>query len=417
MKRKLSVSSGDKGWRDVDPAASLSDFANKLQLFERALPAAADVLLLPLNTRLTDYATNENLFPLTTKPVRNALSAAGLKADLYDDGRERSELVLRSANVLFPILFFVGNAAVSVGLNMLAGWIYDRWKNAKREQRDIIGVEYAVFENGQIVRWRRIEGSPSHVQQLLVEEAERCEGSLDQIKSPRLAVARRGDRNGKTVAKRFMEEARTLIAEAELVSQQGDRNRSEELYRRSLHKIRDASLVDPENSYHRIYLHHIGRRIHSRFSCPNPPTDGSYTVSCPVLLSHTKGGFSIGGSAKPMCSICQGDAFTCPHEAGQIYNEVIAKRVLNTCNICGKETCDHFEDQVYDQVNAYVIISDLKLDHVSYVENPEDPLCCIQSRTMDRDEVWRELSPDERIAFKYGETVLHCHHCLICKGN
>ncbi len=417
MKRKFLVNSGERGWVDVDPAASVSDFANKLQLSEHALSVAADVLLLPLNTRLTDYTTNENLFPLTTKPVRNALSAAGLGADLYDDGRERSELVLRSANVLFPILLFAKDAAVSVGLGILASLIYDRWKNAKHEQPDTLRVEYAVFENGQMVCWRRIEGSPSHVQQLLVEESARREGSLGQRKSPRLAVAKRGGRSGNTMAKRFMKEGRALIAEAELVFQQGDANCSEALYRRSLHKIRDASLVDPENSYHRIYLHHIGRRIHSKFSCPNPPTDGSYTLSCPVLLSHTKGGFSIGGSAKPMCSICCGDAFTCPHEAGQIYDGVVAKRVLNTCNICGKETCGHLEGQVHDQVEAYVIISHLTLDHISYVENPEDPLCCIQSRTMGRDEVWRELSPDERRTFKYGETVLHCHHCLICKGS
>ena len=83
-----------------------------------------------------------------------------MQSCFYDDKKEKCELILNSADIVLPILLFAGNVAVSVGLNILANRIYDRWIKPEAKQPPSIKVEYIeIDQQGTIIRWRRIEGT------------------------------------------------------------------------------------------------------------------------------------------------------------------------------------------------------------------------------------------------------------------
>lgn len=77
-----------------------------------------------------------------------------------------------------------------------------------------------------------------------------------------------------------------------------DKKSAEKLCRDALGPMRSAMLLDPSIEKYRAQLHAYGRQVHDLFGCQLGMENGSYAVSCPVMLSHSQMGFSIGASAK-----------------------------------------------------------------------------------------------------------------------
>lgn len=412
-------------WQDVPNDGSLDTFAKLTNLSSQSLRLTEPgVVLLPNNAILVEVSRNENLFTPTTKDILVAMQDGGVQARLYDDGRKRRELILKSADVTLPILFFLGGLAASVPLGILASWIYDRWIKTDAKRPPSISAEYAKIDlNGAVIRWRRIEGSVTDVQRLLSEES--------QVLANQDSANRTG--TSTTVHEKAPEEswwashcknsadaalitAKDLIQKAEEAINSKKMDVAETFFRRGLVNIRKALLWEPEEKAHSKYLHDVGRRIHDIFGCQVKFKDGLYWVTCPVMLSHSKGGFSIGGSGKAICSICGKIFFDCPHVKGRTYDSVIAKRHHDICNICRQRECEHKGGETYNGVQAFALIVELNLDHVSFVQNPANPLCVFYSYSVPKSDLVEMLPEDERDRVIYGETIIHCHHCLVCKG-
>lgn len=412
-------------WQDVPNDGSLDTFAKLTKLGSQSLRLTEPgVAILPNNAILAEVSRDENLFTHTTKDVLVAMQDGGVQAHLYDDGREKRELILKSADVILPILFFLGGAVASVCLSILANWIYDRWIKIDAKQPPSIRAEYAEIDrNGAVIRWRRIEGPVSDVQRLLSEESQVL---AKQDSSNRTVVST-------TVHEKALEEswwashcknsadtalvtAKDLIQKAEEAINSKKMDVAETFFRRGLVNIREALLWEPEEKAHSKYLHDVGRRIHNIFGCQLKFKDGLYWVTCPVILSHSKGGFSIGGSGKAICSICGKNIFDCPHVKGRTYDSVMAKRHHDICNICRQRECEHKEGETYNGVQAFALLVELNLDHVSFVQNPANPLCVFHSYSVPKSDLLEMLPEDERDRIIYGKTIINCHHCLVCKG-
>ena len=211
-------------------------------------------------------------------------------------------------------------------------------------------------------------------------------------------------------------EAQALITRAKVAYRQGQQPAAESLCRESLQKLREAHLFEPTDPMHRQRLHEAGRMVHDTFGCHLEFREGSYWVNCPVLLSHSEVGLSIGGSAKVICSICGQDNFICPHVKGRRYNGVVATRWLGLCSICLERDCSHSAGEIHDGIEACGIVTEIALDHVALVQNPANPLCVIESHSLTESDLLRSLPKEGRESFVYGETIVDCHHCRICKG-
>jgi len=398
-------------WTELPHDGSLADFAQRNHL-DRDKLTPHGVLILPYNTMLSSER-GVDVFPAMTKEVLATLNDNGVTAELYD-ARARQTLVRKSADILLPILLFAGNAVVSVGLNLLASWIYERYATHRVPGK--LRVEYAELgETGRVVRWRRVEGLADQVCALLREEA--GTSSLTPGVSHAKNAPPASEEHGRLQAEIASAAANELIREADHLLKTGRADVSEGLYRRALRKLREAMLWAPNECERRAYLHKIGARIHDQFGCTVPLRDGTYSVECPVLLSHARGGFSVGGSAQSTCSICGQDSLTCPHQNGHRYDHVLARRVSSAlCNICGEQDCHHVQGTTYDGVRAFSIITEMRIDEVSLVDRPANPLAVIERYTLSASDVSSMLSAHEHDSFVYGTTILACHHCKRCAG-
>ena len=197
-----------------------------------------------------------------------------------------------------------------------------------------------------------------------------------------------------------LEKAQLLIQHAERALRTERIADAEDLFRRSLNHLREAVLWHPEKNYVRTYLHEVGRRIHDLFGCTIEFKDGKYFISCPVRLSHVEVGFSVGGSAKVLCSICAEDILDCPHIKGHVYDEVIAKHHHDICNICGERLCNHTEGESYNEVRAFGRIVEMDLDHISLVPNPANPLAVVTGYSLIKSDLLEGLPKVERKHFK-----------------
>ncbi len=427
MRRRNSPDNSTIEWQSIQNDGKLDSFAEFNQLNTEALRLTEPgVIVLPSNSMLLDMSKENNLFPRASKDVLKLLRGSGLAAHLYDDGKDKREIICDSADVILPTLLFLGDKAIAVALSVLAGWIYDRWVRRRLQQQPSLRVEYAeVASNDTIVRWRRVEGPASEVQRLLSEEAQLHEES-DPLSETKTSGPESADECGdpeewwenhcRNLANAALKTACDLIRKADESIAEKKMDTAESLYRESLVKIREATLLEPENEAHRLYLHDVGRHIHDTFKCTLEFRDGSYYVTCPVMLSHTKGGFSIGGSGISICTICGKNSLDCSHTMGEIYNGVSAKRYHNICNICGQSECEHEEGKVYDGARAFGLVAEMNLDHIAFVQNPANPLCAISSYSLSKSDVLEMLSWERDKEFVYGETPLFCQHCLVCTG-
>jgi len=413
-------------WRDMPNDGSLDTLAKLIYLSSDALRLIEPgVMILPNNAILAEVSRDRNLFTQTTKDVLVALQDGGVQARLYEDGREKRELILDSADVILPILLLLGKATASVALGILASWIYDRWIKTDAKRPPSVRAEYVeIDQHGTVVSWRRIEGPVPEIHRLLSEEAQVL-AKRDSAHRVEVSATVHEKPTGESwwashcrnSADAALAVARDLIREAEDAIGRKRMDVAEKLYRRSLNKIREALLWEPEKKSHSEYLHDVGRLIHGIFGCQLEFKDGLYWVTCPVMLSHSKGGFSMGGAGNAICSICGSGILDCPHVKGLTYDGVVAKRHHDICNICGQRECNHKEGETYNGVRAFAIVTELNLNHVSFVQNPANPLCVVHSYSVPKSDLLEMLPEDERNRVIYGETIIDCHHCLVCRGD
>jgi hypothetical protein len=101
---------------------------------------------------------------------------------------------------------------------------------------------------------------------------------------------------------------------------------------------------------------------------------------------------------------------------GRTYDSVVAKRHHDICNICLQQECEHKEGETYNGVRAFAGNVELDLDHVSFVQNLANLLYVVHSYSIPKSDLLEMLPEDEQDRVIYGETIIHCQHCLICKG-
>ena len=408
-------------WTDVAPPTSIEVFADFYHVsVDHLRDYELAALVLPNNRALPERPTETHLFAPHAKEVVDAFQRGGVHAALYRDDRDRREVFLKSADVVLPILKFVGESTAAVALGILSAWLYDRF--IKSDQKSgTVKFEYAILDEDQVIAWRRIEGNLQDVRPLIAAESERLRRRVPPHQPTQLSV----QPPRQPVVSRHVSAARDKLDAANaLLKKAGTAYRSKTVegrrvaethMREGLALIRQALLLNP-NDKTRRYLHRVGLRTHSIFQCIMEYSEGGYWVSCPVLLSHGKGGFSIGGSGRSICSICGQAALECDHVKGRLYDSVRAWRYEDVCNICSMKECRHVEGAAYDNVEAFAIVTELHLDHVAFVMNPANPLAVVERYSIPRSEVLEELPESEHGSFVYGETVLYCHHCTICTG-
>jgi len=401
---------------------NLEDFAKNndidVSLLRETKPG---VLVLPNNKLLGNLPENKNYFSQVTKNVTNVLKKGGLNVKIYEDGREKTEIILKSADIFLPTLFFFGSIPIGLALNILANWIYDKFIKDKKIISNSLKFEYLeVKDNYKVIKNVKIEGPANVVYKILKEDSNNYNNNIEKQIDKNEKVRNIAQNNclkdySDEQAEKAIKEAKTLLIKAKDKLKNNLKIDAEKIYRDSLVKIREAILWNPENDNYREFLHKIGIQIHDLFDCKIEPNQGQYSITCPVMLSHLKGGFSIGGYGTTICSICGDNIMNCEHTKGDAYSGIVAKRHHGICNICGKKVCKHQEGKEYNNVMAFGIITNMTLDHISYVENPANPLCAIEMYTLSKSDILGLLPETEKDFFIYGETIINCHHCKICK--
>jgi len=407
-------------WGDVASAATVEVFATLTGLKAEALRTPNSGALVLPSRALPDSGENTLVFAPGAKEASEVLRAGGIDTMLYHDGRERRELVLRSADVVLPMLLFADPLVTSLALSILANWIYDRWLRRNVLQPSSVKFEYAELGPDGSVSVRRIEGPTEDVCKVLSRMARQPSSEAPQghrtVSSPRdngkPQCALRG-----TQATISLESARALAAAAEEAISAGTLDVAMAVFRKSLEKAREATQWEPDAFAHRRYLHSLGRRIHDVFGCEIPCQDGRCRLTCPVLLSHMPFGLSIGGYKRAVCSLCGQDVLDCPHIRGHTYNRIVAARTHGVCNICGEKVCGHKSGDLYDGVEPFGIVVEMEVDHIAVVTKPADPLCVFTSVELPHDEVLTSFLAADPHEVRGGEASFECHHCLACDGS
>ncbi len=150
-----------------------------------------------------------------------------------------------------------------------------------------------------------------------------------------------------------------------------------------------------------------GAWVRRTFGCRFDERGGVYRQTCPVALSHTRIGFSVGGSAQRFCSLCGSDLAECPHRKGKAYLVPGGAEGLGWCRVClAKEGCEHKPDELY-RARVIGIIREMTVDETSLVAMPAHPDARPTAVTISVEEMRQQLGED----YVSGMTV-SCDRCL-----
>lgn len=180
-----------------------------------------------------------------------------------------------------------------------------------------------------------------------------------------------------------------------------------QFYARSLDWAEDT---DAEEEAHQR-MDAAGEWVRSTFGCWLARSGATYRQTCPVALAHNRVGFSIGGSASRICSLCGEDFSECEHVPGIAYMVPGGSSALGWCRVCLEKACDHSPHQLY-RVSVTAIIQEMEVHEVSLVDKPAQPEARIMQMSVPTSELQAELGD----GFIPGIEV-SCDRCLRpCEG-
>lgn len=208
-----------------------------------------------------------------------------------------------------------------------------------------------------------------------------------------------------------LESARTALLDEDEV----DWATAEDAARDGLSHFRSAlnwAEDTPREEEAHLAMDRAGRWVRLTFGCWLTQDGLDYSVTCPVQLGHNRIGFSVGGSAKRVCSICCADLSECEHLPNKDYLVPGGKDDLGWCRVCrSQDVCEHSKEKLY-AAPVVAIVTEMHLDEVSVVAKPRHPDARITRLSVDVDELRAALGDE----WKPGMSV-SCNRCLTpCTG-
>lgn len=383
----------------------------------RARARDAPVVILPL--RETDEI---GIYPQGTLTLGKRLRAEGVGAVYLHDSEHR-RFEVKKGFVLEAV------EALLLGIGSSAGWdaIKALLARSKSRQLEVTYLELETPE-GKGAAWKA------------VGEADAVARAIDLIRTPgggrapakehapRVAAAAatafeaagsdedlRLDHLRDQIARR-RHEAERLRAAAEnaLANDPPDWAIAEQQARQALHfyarSLDWAEDTAAEEEAHRL-MDEAGAWVRSTFGCWVAKEGDAYRQTCPVALAHNRLGFSIGGSATRICSLCGDDLSECEHLPGVAYMVPGGSAGLGWCRVCLEEACDHNPEDLY-RVSVVARIEELDVSEISLVTKPANP----EARLIRVDVPVSELQAEFGSDFVPGPAI-RCDRCLSpCDG-
>lgn len=133
-----------------------------------------------------------------------------------------------------------------------------------------------------------------------------------------------------------------------------------------------AEDTDREEEAHEA-MDAAGRWTCETFGCELEYTDGTYYRTCPVDLGHNRVGFSVGGVATRVCSLCDLDISDCEHDPSQEYLTPGGTSPLGYCRICMEQTCAEHKPRLMYLARPGAIVTEMRLDEIGLVARPAHP--------------------------------------------
>jgi len=358
---------------DVLPVELEATFVHRA----RTERAEAPVVILPIKE-----VDGVGIYPQDTLFLAKTLRAAGIHAAYLHDSEHRRFVVRNSA------IAVVG--AVLLGIASSAGW--DGIKALFRgRSSSLVDVTYVDLEtdDGRLKAWRA-SGDADAV--LRVIDSLRSEDLNISVKDgPEPAVARSPARafamagtdddlrsdyvRGQITQRRKTGDEMLADSKAALASDPPDRSAAEriargalQMYARSLDWAEDTPAEEDAHST----MDAAGRWVRRTFGCWLDRDGTTYSETCPVALAHNRLGFSVGGSAKRVCSLCDDDLSECEHLPGTAYMVPGGSGLLGWCRVCLQPECEHSPEELY-RASVVSTIQQMDVDEISLVTKPKQP--------------------------------------------
>src|SRR5674476_83817 len=220
----------------------------------------------------------------------------------------------------------------------------------------------------------------------------------------RLAARQRHIDAHRRKADELMEAARTALRDrsCDLDAAERDARAAMQLYASGLDLTEDTEAEDEAHER----LDRAGTWVRSSFGFTLKRDGTTYRETCPVSLAHTRIGFSIGGYAIRLCSLCGGDLSECDHVPGTAYLVPGGTADLGWCRVCLAAECDHTPDELH-RVSVVAIIREAQIDEISLVDKPAAPGARILEKNIPVTDLQNALGDK----FTPGDDV-NCDKCL-----
>jgi hypothetical protein len=172
--------------------------------------------------------------------------------------------------------------------------------------------------------------------------------------------------------------------------------------------LEDTSLASDAHAL----AHTIGEMVAGLFGCKAQQENDRWFDVCRLSLMHLRMGMSPGFAAHRLCSLCKQDFTVCDHIPGATYSVVAARQADGSCNICGSaESCTSTPDATYPVLAHGIVREADRLDEISAVARPRDPLARVNAVEIPADAIASLPNHDAANA------SLHCEWCVApCTG-
>lgn len=361
---------------DILPADLDSAFVNQA----RALRSEASVVVLPLKE-----VGGIGIYPLDTLTLVKRLRSTGVDAAYLHDSEHR-RFVVRNSAIAVVGAFLLGIAS-NAGWDGIKALLRGRNRSAADPPLDVTYLDLET-PDCDIKAWRAAGDTEA-----VLEAIDKLRGSSEDVLTqgaetlapPAPGAAfdtagadqdlRSGYLREQIVQRRQTGDELLAASKAALASDPPDRVTAEQharnalsMYARSLDWAEDTP---GEDEAHRR-MDAAGKWVRQTFGCRVERNGTTYKETCPVALAHNRLGFSIGGSAQRICSLCGQDLSECEHLTGTAYMVPGGPNPLGWCRVCLKQQCEHSPDELY-RVSVVSMIEELDVDEVSLVTKPRQP--------------------------------------------